>query len=129
MLEGGHITVEIGADAGVIGTTAENLATAIAEEHSEGVEQYKHAAEVAREEGFDEIAEHFEAIATVEHHHMMRFERYLKMVKEGTLWKREKPVRWRCLVCGYEFTGTEPPKTCPACDHPYQHYMAIDDAY
>lgn len=129
MLEGGHITVEIGADAGVIGTTAENLATAIAEEHSEGVEQYKHAAEVAREEGFDEIAEHFEAIATIEHHHQMRFERYLKMVKEGTLWKREKPVRWRCLVCGYEFTGTEPPKTCPACDHPYQHYMAIDDAY
>jgi len=127
MLEGGNVTVEIDVDAGVIGTTAENLATAIAEEYSEGVVQYKHAAEVAREEGFDEIAEHFEAIAEVEHHHQMRFERYLKMVKDGTLWKRDKPVRWRCLVCGYESTGTEPPKTCPACDHPYQHYISIDD--
>ncbi len=42
------------------------------------------------------------------------------------MWKREKPIVWKCLVCGYEYTGTEPPKVCPACDHPYQHYMGMD---
>lgn len=128
MLQGGKCEVPVTIDAGVIGDTASNLATAVAEEQAEGVEQYIAAAKVAREEGFDDVASHFEAIATVENHHKERFARYLKMVQDGTLWKRDKPVEWRCLVCGYIFVGTEPPQKCPGCDHPYQHYMAIDPA-
>ncbi len=128
-LEGGSVEVPMSADAGVIGTTAENLATAAKEELYEGVELYTAAAEVADKEGFPEIAEHFRAIATVEARHRARFERYLKQVQDGTVWKRDTPVTWRCLVCGYEETGTEPPMPkCPGCDHPYQHYMAIDEA-
>ncbi len=118
------VTTEV--DAGIIGTTAENLATAAHEEMVEGVQLYTAAAKVADEEGFPEIAEHFRAIAEVEERHRKRFEAYLKQVKDGTVWKREKPIKWECLVCGYVFEGTEPPKECPACDHPYQHYMALD---
>lgn len=128
MLQGGRCEVPVNIDAGVIADTASNLATAMAEERAEGVEQYTAAAKVAREEGFDDIASHFEAIAEVEHLHEGRFARYLKHVQDGTLWKREKPVKWRCLVCGYISEGTEPPKECPGCDHPYQHYMAVDAA-
>ena len=126
-LEGGSIEVPVDVDAGVIGTTEENLATAAKEEEVEGVELYTNAAKVADEEGFAEIAEHFRAIAEIENHHRERFERYLKQVKDGTVWKREKPIKWQCLVCGYIFEGKEPPKVCPACDHPYQHYMAMDE--
>ena len=117
-LEGGQVPVTLGVDAGVIGDTASNLQTAINEEMSEGVEQYTNAAKVADEEGFPEIAEHFREIAEVENH--------LEQVKNGTVWKRDKPIKWQCLVCGYIYEGTEPPKVCPACDHPYQHYMALD---
>lgn len=126
MLEGGSVPVEMNVDAGVIGTTAENLETAATEERYEGVELYRQAAEVAKEEGFDEIASHFSAIAEIEQRHRRRFLHYLKQVQEGTVWKREKPIVWKCLVCGYEYTGTEPPETCPACDHPREHYMAMD---
>lgn len=126
-LEGGKVPVSLDVDSGVIGDTASNLEISIAEERSEGVDAYIAAAKVAREEGFDEIASHFEAIADIERTHMARFERYLKQVKEGTVWKREKPIRWKCLVCGYEYVGTTPPVKCPACDHPYQHYMAMDE--
>lgn len=126
-LEGGSLNVPVDVDAGVIGDTASNLETAAHEELVEGVELYTNAAKVADEEGFTEIAEHFRAIAEIEDHHRRRFERYLKQVKEGTVWKREKPVTWQCLVCGYEYVGTEPPKVCPACDHPYQHYRALDE--
>jgi rubrerythrin len=126
-LEGGNLNVPVDVDAGVIGDTASNLETAAHEELVEGVELYTNAAKVADEEGFTEIAEHFRAIAEIEDHHRRRFERYLKQVKEGTVWKREKPVTWQCLVCGYEYVGTEPPKVCPACDHPYQHYRALDE--
>lgn len=125
-LEGGKVPCGLMVDAGVIGDTASNLATAISEEEIEGVEQYQAAAKVADEEGFHEIAEHFRAIAEVEMHHKARFERYLAQVKAGTVWKRDKPIKWRCLVCGYTYEGTEPPVKCPACDHPREHYMALD---
>ncbi len=127
LLEGGSVNVPLNVDAGVIGDTASNLATAAHEEEVEGVELYTESAKVADEEGFPEIAEHFRAIAEVEEHHRKRFERYLKQVKEGTVWKRDKPVKWQCLVCGYIFEGTEPPEKCPACDHPREHYMALHD--
>lgn len=126
-LQGGSVEVPMAVDAGVIGTTAENLATAAHEELVEGVEMYTEAAKVADKEGFPEIAGHFRAIAEIEDHHRRRFERYLKQVEDGTVWKRKKPVKWQCLVCGYIYEGTEPPAECPACDHPYQHYMALDE--
>lgn len=128
MLQGGKVDVALNVDAGIIGTTAQNLEIASAEELAEGVELYKNSAKVADEEGFPEIADHFRAIAAVEESHRRRFDRYLKEVEEGTVWKREKPVKWRCLVCGYIYEGTTPPEKCPGCDHPYQHYMAMDVA-
>lgn len=128
MLQGGSIDVPMSADAGVIGTTSENLATAAAEELAEGVDLYTNAAKVADEEGFPEIAEHFRAIATVEADHHKRFLKYKDRVDNGTLWKRDHDVTWRCLVCGYEYVGKEPPVKCPACDHPYQHYVAVGDS-
>ncbi len=127
MLQGGKVPNTVTIDAGVIGTTAENLATAAAEEQSEGVEEYAESARIAREEGFDEIAEHFEAIATIERAHEARFRRYLDMLQKGTLYKRDTPIDWQCLVCGYIYNGTTPPETCPACDHPQVYYMPVED--
>lgn len=126
LLEGGTVNVSTDIDAGVIADTASNLACAAEEERVEGVELYRHAAEVAREEGFDEIATHFETIADVEERHRRRFLAYLKQVKDGTVWHRDHPIKWQCLVCGYVFEGVEPPKVCPGCSHPYQHYIALD---
>ncbi|MCM1292046.1 MAG: rubrerythrin family protein [Bacteroides sp.] len=126
-LEGGSLTVPLAVDAGVIGTTAENLAIAAREEIEEGVDMYISFAEVADREGFTEIASHFRAIASIEKEHHDRFMRYLKQVQDGTVWKRDKPIKWQCLVCGYIYEGTTPPQVCPACDHPYQHYIALDE--
>lgn len=126
-LEGGSLDVNVGVDAGTIADTASNLALSAKEEKEEGYEMYRAFAEVADKEGFADIAAHFRAIAEIEMHHHRRFLRYLSQVKEGTVWKREKPITWRCLVCGYTFVGTEPPKVCPASNHPYQHYMAMDE--
>lgn len=127
-LEGGKVAVDLNVDAGIIGDTASNLATAANEELYEGVELYTNAAKDADAEGFPEIAAHFRAIATIEARHRARFEHFLQQVKDGTVWKRDTPITWQCMVCGYQFVGTEPPTKCPGCDHPYQHYMAMDEA-
>lgn len=125
-LEGGSLPVTLNVDAGVIGTTADNLAVAAREEEFEGYKMYLSFAEVADKEGFADIAEHFRAIATIEEHHRRRFLHYRQQVLDGTVWKRDHEIIWKCLVCGYEYKGTEPPVECPACDHPREHYMAMD---
>lgn len=126
-LQGGQVTVPVATDAGVIGTTAENLTLAAAEEQSEGVDQYILSAQIAREEGFDDIASHFEAIATIEKNHELRFRKYLERLQNGTLYKRTLPIIWQCLVCGFEYLGTTPPEACPACNHPQYFFMPKDE--
>ena len=129
MLGSTQFETRTGVDAGYLGDTAANLETSIKEESTDGYEFYTQAAQTAREEGFEDIAKHFDAIATVEKFHHDRFQTLLEHVKNGTMWKREKPVTWKCLVCGYTEVGTVPPVKCPGCDHPYQHYVALEDGF
>lgn len=125
-LEGGTVPVKLDVEAGVIGTTSENLAVAAEEEITEGRDMYMAFAKTADKEGFDDIAVHFRAIAAIEELHHKRFLCYKEQVDAGTVWKRDKAIVWKCLVCGNEHTGTEPPKECPACDHSYRHYIGMD---
>ncbi len=127
LTEGGVTTTPANIDPGIIGTTAENLKVAAAEEQAEGVVAYQNAAKVAEKEGFVEIAARFRAIAEVESHHEARFNEMRERIEKDTVWKREKPIKWQCQVCGYIFEGTEPPAKCPACYHPYQHFMPMED--
>lgn len=125
-LEGGQVNIDLTVDAGIIGTTLQNLTIAASEEQSEGVDAYIAFAKTAGDEGFPEIAAHFRSIASIEARHEKRFRKLIQQINDGSVWKREQPIEWQCLVCGYTFFGTEPPKVCPACDHPYQHYMPLD---
>lgn len=127
LTEGSVVAAPTSVDAGIIGTTADNLKVAASEEEIEGVEAYINAAKVAEEEGFTEIAGRFRAIAAVENHHRNRFLKMRERIENGTVWKRDKPIKWQCLVCGYIYEGTEPPVKCPACFHPYQHFMPMED--
>lgn len=125
-LQGGSVVAPVPVDALGPSGTLENLKISISEEEVGGVEAYTQYAEVADKEGFPEIAARFRAIASIEQGHLERFRMLLNQVENGTVWKRDTPIIWRCLVCGYEFEGLEPPKVCPGCAHPYQHYIATD---
>ncbi len=105
-----------------IGDTAVNLKDAIAGEHYEVTDMYPTFAKEAEEEGNKEAAKLFSEIAKVEEHHRDRFKKLLEMVSSGTVYKREKPIKWKCSVCGYMHEGTEPPETCPCCKHPRAYY-------
>lgn len=129
MLEDTEVVTPISVDAGFLGTTPENLRASMKEEMEGGYEFYMKSAATAKEEGFPEIASHFEAIASVEKFHYDRFNNFLEMIENGTLFKRDHDVTWHCLVCGYEYVGKEPPVKCPGCDHPASHYICLEDGY
>lgn len=114
---------------GLIGDTAKNLEEAASGENYEWTNMYKEFARVAREEGFIEIAEHFEKVAEVEKAHEERYRKLLQRLKEGSIFKNETPIKWRCRNCGYIHEGPEPPEKCPACDHPRAFYERLAENY
>jgi len=114
---------------GGISDTITNLKDAAAGENYEWTQMYKNFAEVAREEGFDEIAELFERVSTVEAHHE---ERYLKLVanlENELVFKRGDKVLWICRNCGYIYEGSEAPNVCPLCAHPRAYFQLYNEAY
>ena len=124
-LEGGDVEIAAAFPAGVIGSTADNLEAAAGGENHEWTEMYPSFATVAREEGFDEIADIFEAIAVAEKQHEKRYLALLTNIKENTVFKKSEPVVWRCRNCGYLHEGTGAPETCPACDHPPAYFEVL----
>lgn len=129
LLQDSTVSAPISIDPGILSPTLSNLKVAAAEEKAEGVEEYTKSAEIAEEEGFPEIAQTFRAIATIERHHMERFDKLAWRIENGTMWKRDQPIKWQCLVCGYIFEGVQPPEKCPACKHPYQHFMPAEENF
>lgn len=125
--EGVTVQSPVGIDPGILTPTVDNLKVAAKEEQEEGVNFYTAAAATAKEEGFPEIAAKFTAIASIERHHMERFNEMRQQIEEGKVWKSDKPQKWQCMVCGYIYEGTEPPAKCPACNHPYQHFMPAEE--
>ena len=128
-LEGGDLLIQAAYPAGVIGDTAQNLQAAAEGENEEWSKLYKEAEDVAREEGFEEIAVQFKEIAEVEEEHEKRYRKLLKNVNEGTVFKKDSIVKWKCRNCGYVHEGAEAPEMCPACQHPQAHYELLCENY
>jgi len=107
---------------GGIGDTLANLQEAIDGEHFETADMYPTFANEAEAEGNTEAANLFRQIAKIEAHHRDRYKRLCEMVEHGTVFKRDKPITWKCSVCGYVHEGTEPPGVCPCCRHPREYF-------
>lgn len=126
-LEGGEVEITGAFPAGVIGTTAENLAAAADGEHYEHTEMYPGFAKVARDEGFVAVAAVFEAISVAEKQHEKRYRDLLANVEAEKVFKKDESVVWRCRNCGYLHEGTEAPQMCPACAHPQAHFELLGE--
>lgn len=124
-LEGGDVEITAAFPAGKIGTTLENLLAAAAGEQHECTSMYPDFSKIARDEGFNEIAAVFDAIAVAERQHEKRYRALAANIEKGTVFRKDAPVVWRCRNCGYIHTGTEAVKLCPACMHPQAHFEVL----
>lgn len=128
-LEGGEVEIVGAFPAGVIGTTLENLKASAAGEHHEQASMYPDFAKVAREEGLEDIAVVFEAIAVAEKQHENRYNKLASNIESGMVFKKDTKVTWRCRNCGYLHEGEEAPMSCAACAHPQAHFELLDENY
>ncbi len=128
-LEGGDAEITAAYPAGQIKDTRNNLEAAAAGENLEWTKLYSDFGQVAREEGFEQIATSFKEISEVEQFHESRFRRLIANMKAGEVFKKKTTVRWHCTNCGYIHEGTEAPKVCPACKHPQAFYEVLAENY
>lgn len=126
-LQGGDLEITAEFPAGVIGDTVDNLKAAAAGEHHEWESMYPEFAQTAREEGFNSIAETFEAIAVAEKQHEKTYLGLAANIEAGTVYKKEENVVWYCSNCGYLHEGEEAPNLCPACAHKQAHFELLGE--
>lgn len=112
-----------------IGTTEQNLQSAINGETEEYVNMYPEFAKIAEEEGYNKIASKLKLIAVAEEHHKERYEKLLKNLKENTIFKKSEKIFWVCRECGYVHYGEFAPEICPCCDHPKAFYQVKSENY
>ncbi len=64
----------------------------------------------------------FSKIADAETNHEKRFLKLLANIENGTVFKKDGKVFWKCGNCGYIHEGDAAPEICPACIHPKAHF-------
>ena len=114
---------------GEVESTEVNLEAAADGENYEWTDMYKGFAETAREEGFDELADTFEAVAAIEKSHEERYRRLLSNVKDRQVFSKEGDAIWVCRNCGHIVVGKEAPEICPVCAHPQAYFEIKAENY
>jgi rubrerythrin len=128
-LEGGDLEIQATYPAGKIGTTAENLKAAAAGENEEWTKLYPEFSEIAKNEGFPQVATAFKMIAKVEAEHEKRYLKLLKNLAGGTVFVKKEKVKWVCINCGYVHEGEKALENCPACQHPRAFFELYEENY
>lgn len=112
-----------------IGTTEENLRAAAEGENYEWTQMYAEMARTAREEGFMELAEQMEGVASIEKEHEERYRKLVENMQNDTVFSKKEDVIWQCSNCGYQFTGKEAPEICPVCFHAKAYFQVKAENY
>lgn len=128
-LEGDEVEITGSFPAGKIGTTLDNLKAAAAGENYEHSEMYPGFAKTAREEGFNDIADVFMAIAVAEKQHEKRYNDLAANIEADRVFQRDGKVTWRCRNCGYLHEEDHAPNKCPACAHQREHFELLGENY
>lgn len=114
---------------GAVPDTLTNLLDCIKGEHEEWTDMYNYMAQVAREEGFEEIAKQFEGVAAIEKEHEIRYQILLDNIKENKVFVRDGEVYWECRNCGHIHKGLFAPEVCPVCNHPQAYFQLKQNNY
>lgn len=128
-LEGGDVEITASYPAGIIKGTKTNLEAAAAGENMEWTLLYSDFAQVAKSEGFSEVAGSFEQISKAERFHESRYRKLISNIANKEVFKKKASIKWHCINCGYITEGNEAPKECPACKHPQSYYEVLAENF
>ena len=109
--------------------TLDNLADCVAGEHYEWSSMYSDFANVARSEGYEEVAVLFEMVAGVEKEHEERYKQLSDNIKQQKVFQKPEKVYWQCRYCGRIHYAESVPEICPICGHPQGYFQIKPENY
>lgn len=102
-----------------LGDTVENLSDLSLYKSSLSDDLYPIMAEIADEEGFEEIAEKMRLISAVKKAQSDALSSEKDAISMPEALTSENPETfWHCRYCGYDVKGNTPPERCPLCSYP-----------
>lgn len=101
------------------------LRTAQHNEYEEFENVYEEFEQVAREEGFEQVAGSFYMIKQIEKTHGDRFGDFAAMLEQKKLFASSERMHWMCLNCGFIYEGAELPEKCPTCHHEQGYFVPL----
>lgn len=102
-----------------LGDTLENLAELSDLKEALNGNIYPLMAEIADEEGFDEIAEKMRLVSAVKNTHKQALDAERdRLASPDALYSDNPETLWHCSCCGYNIKGNTPPERCPLCSYP-----------
>ena len=114
---------------GEVPGTVENLKDAAAGENYEWTDMYERFANEAREEGFNDVANLFDAVGKIEKEHELRYKQLLENLENGLVFSRDGEKMWLCRNCGHVHFGKQAPEMCPVCKHPKAFFEIKPENY
>ena len=128
-LKGGLVEIKATYPAGIITSTVDHLKASAEGEKLEWGTIYPHFGDIADKEGFPDIAITFRMIAKVEVYHERRYNKLLENLQQDKVFKKDKPIKWKCRNCGLVIEGPMAPDSCPACAHPKSYFEVWVENY
>jgi len=109
-------------------TTQKNLTYAADGERYEHEEMYPNFAQIAKEEGLNDIARLFRAIGKVEVEHEREYLELKAALEAEGFFDSEDNEEYICEVCGHVHRGKKAPIACPLCKAGQEYFKkACDD--
>ena len=114
---------------GALGEETDNLKKSFSIEAFVSKIDYPSIAEVAREEGFEDIAKKFELVGQIEKHHEERYRKLINNIENKIVFSKDEDAVWICRNCGHIVIGKYAPEVCPVCNHPQSFFELKSENY
>lgn len=129
LLEGCELQVTSTYKAEPIGTTRENLEAASKAENEQTELLYAEAEQSAWNDGYKQAATKLKLFRQIKKFYANRFEKLASNIENGTVFKKDKKVKWICRKCGLIYESDRALKNCPGCEHPQAYFELLAENY
>ncbi len=128
-LEGCELEVTTTLKAEPIGTTLDNLKAAFEAEKNQYSVLFAEFEQAAWDEELKQIATKLKLFRQIKKFYADRFEKLADNLTNGTVFKRDKKVKWICRKCGLIYESDRALKNCPGCEHPQAYFEILAENY
>ncbi|MDO9258105.1 MAG: ferritin family protein [Bacteroidales bacterium] len=128
-LEGTELEITSTFKAEPIGTTLENLKVAFEAENIQESSLFAESEQSAWDEGLKQVATKLKLFRQIKKFYAERFAKLAGNIENGTVFKKDKKVKWICRKCGLIYESDRALKNCPGCEHPQAYFEILAENY